>query len=318
MARVVVALGGNALNRAGGAGSWEEAVGQMRRTAPSLAALVADGHELIVTHGNGPQVGQLLVQNELAAREVPPRPMFVLGAQSQGEIGFLVQQELSRALEAARLPRTVLGLVSRMEVSSKDPAFRHPAKPVGRYYTETESRLLRKREGWQMVYDGARGGWRRVVPSPVPHRWVEGEAVRALLGRGWGTRVVPVVAGGGGIPVVRRAGRALEGVDAVIDKDRSAALVGAVLGAEVLAMVTDVPGAAIGFGRPWERWLGEVSASELTEHLRRGEFAEGSMAPKVEAGLAFLAEGGRWFAICDGPSLLRALRGDAGTRVRRD
>ncbi|HZY91945.1 MAG TPA: carbamate kinase [Thermoplasmata archaeon] len=317
MSRVVVALGGNALNRAGGDGSWTEAAGQMRRTAPALASLVAEGHELIVTHGNGPQVGQLLRQNELAQREVPPRPLDVLGAQSQGEIGYLIQQELSAALSAEGVPRTVLALVSRMEVSARDPAFRSPTKPIGRYYSETEARVLRKREGWHMVFDGPRGGWRRVVPSPRPVKWLEADAVRSLLTPDWGKRIVPVVSGGGGIPVVHRKGHARTGVEAVIDKDRSAALIAEALSAEMLAMVTDVPAAAVGFGKPWEKWVGEISAEELQGYLTRGEFAEGSMAPKVEAGLSFLAGGGRSFTICDAPSLLRGVRGEAGTRVRR-
>ncbi len=315
--RVLVALGGNALQRAGGDGSWQEMVRQMRATAPALAALARDGHELVVTHGNGPQVGALLRQNELARREVPPRPMSVLGAQSQGEVGLLVQQELTQALTVARVPRTVVAFLSRMEVSAKDPAFRRPTKPVGPYYAESEARLLRKREGWAMDYDGARGGWRRVVASPRPVRWLEAEAVARVLGEGGGATYVPVVAGGGGVPVVARAEGRYEGVDAVIDKDLAAGVVGAALSVELLAVVTDVPAVAVGFRKPWERWLGAVSVEELTAHQARGEFAEGSMGPKVEAALDFLAHGGRRVVITDIPSLGRALRGEAGTRVER-
>ncbi|MCI4348166.1 MAG: carbamate kinase, partial [Thermoplasmata archaeon] len=204
MGRVLVALGGNALQRSGGRGTWDEQVAQMRATAEALASIIADGQELIVTHGNGPQVGTLLRQNELAERELPRRPMDVLGAETQGQIGYLIQQELTAALVRAKVPRTVLALVSRAVVSPRDRAFSRPNKPVGRYYTETEARTLRKREGWEMVYDGARGGWRRVVPSPAPVRWVEGEALRKLLPLGWGAHIVPVVAGGGGIPVIER------------------------------------------------------------------------------------------------------------------
>lgn len=314
---MLVALGGNALQRAGGDGTWTEMATQMRATAPALAQLARDGHELIVTHGNGPQVGALLRQNELAAREVPPRPMFVLDAQSEGEVGFLVQQELSRALAEANVPRTVVTFISRMEVALRDPAFRRPTKPVGVYYSEPESRLLRKRHDWTMEFDGARGGWRRVVPSPKPVRWLEAETVRAVLRDGGGLRTVPVVAGGGGVPVVAKGGGTYEGIEAVIDKDRAAAVVARELGVDLLAIVTDVPGAAVGFRKPWERWLGEVSAEELAEHVTRGEFAEGSMGPKVDAGLAFLAGGGRRFLITDVPSLARALRGEAGTRVQK-
>jgi carbamate kinase len=316
--RILVALGGNALLRAGGGGTWAEATAQMRATAPALAQLVRDGHELLLTHGNGPQVGALLRQNEIAEREIPARPMDVLGAETQGQIGYLIQQELTAALYRAKVPRLVVTLVSRIEVSSRDPAFRQPTKPVGRYYSESEARVLRKKEGWELVFDGARGGWRRVVPSPKPVRWVESEAVRHLVRAGWGDRWVPILAGGGGIPVVARRPGVYEGVEAVIDKDLSAALVGSELGVEVLAIVTDVPAVATGFGKPWEKWLGLVTSGELKAFLDRGEFGEGSMAPKVAAGLSFLESGGRQFVITDIPSLGRALRGEAGTRVARD
>jgi len=315
MSRLVVALGGNALQRAGGEGTWAEQVTQMRETARVLASVVADGAELVVTHGIGPQVGELLRQNELAERELPRRPMDVLGAETQGQIGYLIQQELTAALVEAAAPRTVLAFVSRTLVARRDPAFRHPTKPVGRYYTESEARTLRKREGWQMVYDGARGGWRRVVPSPRPLRWVEGESLQKLLPRSWGRHIVPVVTGGGGIPVIEKRRGHFEGIEAVIDKDRTAALVAHAFNADTLVILTDVPAAAIGFGRSWEKWLGAVSISEMQTYLDRGEFGEGSMAPKVEASLAFLRSGGRRAIITDGPSLGRAIRDETGTRI---
>lgn len=315
--RILVALGGNALQRAGGGGTWAEAVAQMRATAPSLARVVADGHELLVTHGNGPQVGALLREAELAAREVPPRPLPVLGAETEGQVGFLIQSELTAALHRLRVPRTVATVICRVEVSPKDPAFRTPTKPVGRYYTEDEARLLRKSEGWVMTYDGARGGWRRLVPSPRPIRWLEAELVRHLLRTGWGSQWVPVLTGGGGIPVVPRGRGVYEGVDAVIDKDLTASLVAQELGLDTLAIVTDVPAVAVGFGKPWERWLGATTMEELAVLQGRGEFGAGSMAPKVEAGLEFLRNGGRHLIVTDIPSLARALRGEAGTRVSR-
>ncbi len=290
----------------------------MDGTVQALAAIVADGHQLILTHGNGPQVGALLRQNELAHHEIPARPMYVLGAETQGQIGFLIQQELPPALRRARAARTVLSIISRMEVSARDPAFKHPSKPVGRFYTESEARLLRKREGWVLHYDGARGGWRRVVPSPDPVRWLEGEPIRKLLDSTWGDSVIPVVAGGGGIPVLRRAGNRFEGVEAVIDKDLGAAVVGRDLSADVLAIVTDVPGVAVGFRKSWERWLGEIRLSEIVKYQVSGEFGEGSMAPKVEAAKRFLSNGGTRVLITDIPSLGRGLRNDAGTRIIAD
>ncbi|HLM70487.1 MAG: carbamate kinase [Thermoplasmata archaeon] len=316
MPGILVALGGNALQRAGGDDSWDSARLRLRSTARVLADVARAGHELVLTHGNGPQVGALLRQTELAAAEVPPRPMDVLGAETQGQIGYLIQTELTPALRKVRVDRSVLTVISRTEVSARDPAFRRPSKPVGRYYTEEEARTFRKRFGWAMTFDGARGGWRRLVPSPHPVRWLEGHAVRRLLEAGLGTSWIPVVSGGGGIPVVRRANGVFEGVEAVVDKDRAAALVARELDLDTLAIVTDVPGAAVSFGKRGERWLTEVSRDELQELARRGEFGEGSMAPKIEAGLEFLRTGGRHFVITDMPSLPRALRGEAGTRVR--
>lgn len=312
---LLVALGGNALQRAGGTGSWDEARAQMRSAVAILAEVAAEGSELVLTHGNGPQVGALLRQNELATADVPSRPMDVLGAETQGQIGYLIQTELTPALRRRRVERSVLTIVSRMEVARGDPAFRRPEKPIGRYYTEDEARRFRKQLAWTMVYDGARGGWRRVVPSPKPVRWLEGAAVRRLLEAGLASSWVPVVSGGGGIPVVRRPDGGYEGVEAVIDKDLAASLVGRELGLSTLAVVTDVPGAAVAFHRPGERWLKDVTLDELERHAARGEFAAGSMGPKVAAGIEFLRAGGRRFVITDLPSLARALRGEAGTRV---
>jgi len=316
MTGLLIALGGNALQRAGGDGSWREARLQMAKVAPVLVEVARTTSPLVLSHGNGPQVGVLLRQNELGAAEVPSRPLDVLGAETQGQIGYLIQTELTRALEAARLPRAVVTVISRTEVRGNDPAFRHPTKPVGRFYTEAEARILKKSYGWVMVDDVARGGWRRLVPSPRPVRWLEGSAVRHVLEAEAGARWIPIVAGGGGIPVVRRRNGSYEGVEAVIDKDLGAALVAHELGLDSLAVVTDVPGAAVNFGRTGERWLGDVGRDELARLLKDGEFAEGSMGPKVEAGLEFLRAGGRRFLITDVPSLPRALRGEAGTRVR--
>jgi carbamate kinase len=311
---VLLALGGNAIQPAHDRGMWPEAVRQMRRTATALAAVAVPGRELVVTHGNGPQVGTLLREAELGAGEVPIPPLHVLGAETEGQLGYLIAQELGGALERARVDRSVIPIVSRTEVSLRDPAFGTPSKPVGRFYPAGEARALHRRLGWTMQEDVQRGGWRRLVPSPRPLRWLEGEAVRAMLDAGFGRHCVFVVTGGGGIPVVRRKG-GWEGVDAVIDKDRAAALVARQLGVDTLAIVTDVPGAAVDFRSGHPRWLGRIGLSELTAHWKRGEFAEGSMGPKVESGIRFLREGGRTFLITDIRSLPEALAGRAGTRV---
>ncbi len=312
--RLLVALGGNAIQPAHDPGTWAEAMRQMRQTANVLARVARRGPELIVTHGNGPQVGDLMREAELGASEVPAPPMHVLGAETQGQIGYLIAQELSAAFQHARVPRWVIPIISRTEVSVRDPAFRSPTKPVGRFYSAREARELRRQHGWTMREDLGRGGWRRVVPSPRPLRWLEGDAVRAMFAVDFGTQCVFVVSGGGGIPVVRRQGH-WEGVDAVIDKDRAAALVAHTLDVDTLAIVTDVPGAALDYQSDHPRWLGRVALDELIRYWKRGEFAEGSMGPKVEAGIRFLRNGGRTFLISDIRSLPRALAGRAGTRV---
>lgn len=318
MSGILVALGGNALARSGGTGTWAEARGQMDSTVAILAEIAAAGHELVLTHGNGPQVGALLRQNELGGSEIPPLPMDVLGAETQGQIGYLIQAELTPALHARNVPRSVLTVISRTEVAADDPAFGHPTKPVGRFYSDEEADRLRRETDWVLSLDEARHGWRRLVASPRPLRWLEGHAVRGLLASGLGASWIPVVAGGGGIPVIRRPDGGFEGVEAVVDKDLSAALIARELALDTLAIVTDVPGAAVDFGGPTSRWLAEVTASELERHLHRGEFASGTMGPKVEAGLDFLRHGGRRFVITDIPSLPAALRGESGTRVVGD
>lgn len=313
--RLLVALGGNAIQRAHDHGTWREAVRQMRRTSDALAGVVVPGRELVVTHGNGPQVGSLLREAELGAAEVPIPPLHVLGAETQGQLGYLIAQELGVALRRAGVNRTVLPIVSRMAVSARDPAFRRASKPVGPFYPAAEASRRHRDFGWTVREDVRRGGWRRLVPSPQPLRWLEGDAVRAMMDAGFGRRTVFVVSGGGGVPVVRRRGR-WEGVDAVIDKDRAAALVGRCLDADLLAIVTDVPGAAVDYATRHPRWLGDVGLDEITRYWEQGEFGEGSMGPKVEAGIRFLRGGGQAFVITDLRSLPKALRGRAGTRVR--
>ncbi len=314
--RTVIALGGNALQRARSSGTWSEAVHQMRRTAPAIARIARTGREVLLTHGNGPQVGALLRSSEIAAREVPVPPMPAVDAESEGQIGYLIEQEIDSALAVANVRRRVAALIARMEVSPRDPEFRSPSKPVGRFYTSQEARRLRRREGWTMVRDAARGGYRRVVASPRPLRWLEADLVKGFFEAGLGSRWILVTGGGGGIAVVRRARGRIEGVDAIIDKDLGSAVIANAIGADTLAIVTDVPGVAVGFGTRSERWLGETTLEELERRSAAGEFPKGTMGPKVEAGIEFLRGGGHEFVVTDIPSMDRALRGEAGTRVR--
>ena len=313
MGRVVVALGGNALNRAGEAGTYEGTRAHVRETVRPLLSLLQAGHQLVLTHGNGPQVGALLLQQDATRREVPPLPLDVLGAMSQGWIGYLIQQELASGIRALRLPHRVIVLLTRTEVSADDPSFHHPSKPVGHFYPENEARLLGKQKGWTFVDDTARGGWRRVVASPLPRNVLEAPWLKALLAARAVPPFVAILAGGGGVPVVRADKGQWAGVEAVIDKDRTAALLAHLLKAETLAIVTDVPAVLVGFRTPHPRPLANVGPRELRHHLENGEFGEGSMRPKVEAALDFISRGGARAVITDILSLPEALKGRAGT-----
>lgn len=322
--RVVVALGGNAILPAGSPrGTADEQRATIAVAAAGLAGLAAAGHELVVTHGNGPQVGRLMVQQRAAEIEVVPQPLDVLGAQTQGAIGYLVQQQLGPALAAAGIPRAVAALVTQVVADPADPAFGRPDKPVGPHYTEAELEVLAARAGQALpgrvdddvevdgaTYRRAGATWRRVVASPVPVEVVELDAVRALLAAG----VVPVCAGGGGAPVARHRDGALTGLEAVVDKDRTAALLTRSLGADALLVLTDVDRVVLGFGTAAARPLDRLTAADARRHLADGTFPTGSMGPKVAAAVE-VAEAGATAVITSPDLALEALEGRAGTHV---
>jgi carbamate kinase len=298
--KLVVALGGNALIRRGEPLEAEVQRANLARAADSLATL-AHAHQLVVTHGNGPQVGLLALQSE-ALKGVTPYPLDVLGAESEGMIGYLIQQALE-----SRLPeRRIVTLLTQVVVRRDDPAFARPSKPIGPWYGEVEARALARSRGWTMVED--RGRWRRVVPSPEPLRIVELAAIRMLLESG----ALVICAGGGGIPVENLASGAVRGVEAVIDKDLAAALLARELNADALLLLTDVEGVFLDWGTPLARRLHETSVAEL----RAQSFASGSMAPKVEAVCRFIEGGGRFAGIGRLENAARILEGRSGTVLR--
>ena len=304
--RVVVALGGNALSPARGTGSVEEMREALTATAKALADLVAAGTSLVLTHGNGPQVGRLLLQQELAADEVPPMPMDVCGALSQGQIGYLVAQALDNALRRRRLEARVLTLVTQVVVDGRDPAFRRPSKPVGPSYERPVAQAIAQTSGHVFAIQRD-GRWRRVVASPEPVRFVEQGPLVALVDSG----NVVVAAGGGGVPVVEHRGQ-LRGVEAVVDKDRSAALLAQAVGADLLLILTEVERVQTGFGTPSARVLDQLTVAQARALLTAGEFPEGSMGPKVEACVRFVETGGR-AAIGSLSQAAAVLAGTAGT-----
>ncbi len=307
--RVVIALGGNAMTGPDGTATPAAQTEAIGRAMAHVARVVAGGHEVVITHGNGPQVGNLLVKNELAAHVVPPVALDWCGAQTQATIGFTVLDSLEA--ELARLDRRdrVAALVTRTLVSLDDTAFARPSKPIGRYLPREQAQVLVDHgETWE---DRGARGWRRVVASPEPLEVLDAPALLALLGAGY----VVVAAGGGGIPVARGADGALRGVGAVVDKDLTAALLATAIGAEVLVIATDVEHASVGFGTPSERPLGRVPLTELERYAGAGAFASGSMGPKVEAAMRFVRHGGRHAVITSLERITEAVDGEAGTVV---
>jgi carbamate kinase len=296
----VVALGGNALIRPGDRGTAAEQAARLREAAGTLAPLFAEPR-LVIAHGNGPQVGNELLRQERAADEVPPLPLYLAVAQTQAEIGALIEAELGPSAG-----RPVACLLTHVVVAEDDPAFDQPTKPIGPFYSREQAEVLERERGWTLVEEHGRG-WRRAVPSPAPLEVVEVAQIRALLESG----TIPVACGGGGIPVTRRDGR-LHGAEAVIDKDRASALLAAALGAGRLVILTDVGAVKRGFGTPDEQEVRELSLDEAEALLP--ELAAGSMRPKVEAAIAMARAGGEAI-IAALDRVDDALAGRAGTRV---
>jgi carbamate kinase len=308
---VVLAVGGNALAPAG-LGPFSEQEEGARHVAGAAVGILDGNRRLVVVHGNGPQVGALAMAQEAVAREIPPQPLFVLGAMTQGQLGYLLSQALGDALAHAGRARTVAALVTQVVVRKDDPAFRNPTKPIGPFFSEGRARRLAAARGWHVVEDAGRG-WRRVVASPQPVEVVEVDEIAGMLEAG----EVVVACGGGGIPVARVDGE-LVGVDAVIDKDFAAALLAALVGASHLLLITGVERVALDFGTPQERWLDRITVSEARAHLADGQFPPGSMGPKVEAAIRFVEGGGREAVITSLERAAEALAGDVGTRVVAD
>jgi carbamate kinase len=309
--RILIALGGNAMTGPDGSASPDEQRRAVEEAMRPVAGLVAAGAEVVVTHGNGPQVGNLLIKNQLAADVVPPVPLDWCGAQTQATIGFLLLNALQRVLSEGGVDPRVAVVVTRTLVDSADPGFAHPAKPVGRYFSASEAEHFRSLgQSWKCF--GTRG-WRRVVASPEPLEILDAPAVDALLAAGF----VVVAAGGGGVPVVRD-GDVLHGVEAVVDKDLAAQALARHIDATTLVIATDVEHAMAGFGTPEERPIGRTTVAELRAYAAAGHFAGGSMGPKVEAAARFVEAGGQRAAITSLALIGEAVHGRAGTLIEHE
>ncbi len=308
----VVAIGGNSLikdkQHVEVKYQWEA----VRETCRHIADMIEEGWDVVITHGNGPQVGFILRRNELAAHEVHTTPLDVIGADTQGSIGYMLQQSLDNEFTRRGMDKQAITLITQVLVDKDDPAFQNPTKPIGGFLTEEEAKRFAA-EGWPVVEDAGRG-WRRVVPSPEPKEIVEERAIRDAVHRGW----TVIAVGGGGIPVVREKDGTLRGVAAVIDKDRASSLLATKIQADLFLISTAVEKVAINFGKPNQQWLDRMTVSEAKRYMAEGHFAKGSMLPKVEACIRFLEAGGERAIITNPENITRALRGETGTWVVPD
>jgi len=310
--RFVIALGGNAILPVGLEGTFEQQLKITRETMDTVTMLAGQGHEIVMTHGNGPVVGNIVLRGDAgqALHGIPAMPMFVCGADSQGGLGYMLQQALQNSMKAAGMNNPVASVVTQVRVDPADPAFENPTKPIGPFYDEQQAGEVVAETGWTVVKDAGRG-WRRVVPSPKPIEVMEYEAIKAMADAG----VLVIAVGGGGVPVKLNDEGELEGVDAVIDKDRASDLLGRLIGADVLVIITKVDTVFARFGQPDQEALDVLTADRAAEMLANGEFPAGSMGPKIESAVSFLEGGGREVIITSPEEFLNSVEGNGGTRI---
>jgi carbamate kinase len=309
---LVIALGGNSIIPLAKQGTVEEQLDLTRRTMLHVAELVEAGHLVVITHGNGPVVGNIVIRNEMAKAVIPPMPLDVCGADSEGGIGYMLQQALQNHLRKMGIEKDVFTIITQVVVDGRDPAFERPTKPIGPFYKRKEAEAMGKEKGWTVIEDSGRG-YRRVVASPQPLEIVEWKAIKRAIDSG----AIVIAVGGGGIPVVRDADGTLKGVEAVIDKDRASSVLARELSAHVLIILTEVEKVAINYGKPDQQDLDSISVREARAYLTRGEFAPGSMGPKIEAAIEFLEAGGDEVIVTRPELLSEALGGKRCTRIVR-
>lgn len=317
MKTAVVAIGGNAILRSGEKPTQENQMRNVAATAKSLADLIQKGYDIVITHGNGPQVGDILLRNEIAKEQIPPMGLDVCDAESQGQIGYMLQQALTSEFLERGMDKVAVSLITQVLVSEDDPAFKNPTKPIGKYYTAEEARRLQKEKGWVMALDKKRGGYRKVVPSPDPIAIVESKPVRRLVFGGEQQAEVVIACGGGGIPVVRRGNRYV-GVEAVVDKDLAAAMLATSIQERLFIIATDVEMVFYDFGKITQRPLRRATLSEIKKLYDEGQFPPGSMGPKILAAIRFLEGGGEEVIITSTEKIVQAVEEGIGTHIYRD
>jgi len=309
--RVVIALGGNAINRKGEKGTIQEQFANTRQALTGVIHLIKEGFQVVLTHGNGPQVGNFLIRAEAGLeKDVPWRPLGVLVADTEGGMGYMLEQSLQNRLTKEGMDKEVVTILSQIIVDKDDPQMKDPTKPVGPFYTKEEAARKIETLGWQMKEDAGRG-WRRVVPSPLPQRIVERNVIKSLVEN----NVIVITAGGGGIPVYQEEDGCLEGVDGVIDKDFASALLAEEIEAKTLVIATGVEKVAIHFGTERQEDLSELTVDQCKAYIKENQFAKGSMLPKIQAALRFLENGGKSVIITLPETISLALKGKTGTRI---
>jgi len=311
--RILIAIGGNATHPTRRPGTVEEQIEFAVKTANALLPILQSDKEIIITHGNGPVVGKILMRQVLASETVPPMSMDVCVAHSQGGIAYLLMQNLENALRSAGNSRHVVCLLTQVEIDSNDPAFQNPTKPVGFFYTEEQAKKIAMDLGWHMAEDSGRG-WRYTVPSPKPKHIVDISLIETVAKSG----AVVIAGGGGGIPVVRHADGTRTGLQAIIDKDLTSALMANVMQIDTMIILTAIDAVRIQYGTENEKTLGKISCAELKQYYDAGEFSQGSMGPKVEAAINFIEGGGKRAVIAHLEDADRALRGECGTQLTAD
>lgn len=309
----VIALGGNAITLPGQEDTIANQFANTRSSLDGIVELARDGYHLVVTHGNGPQVGNCLLRVELARGKAPILPLGVLVADTEGGMGYMIEQSLQNRLKQEGIDRPVVTIITQMLVDEHDPAVKNPTKYIGQFYTEEDAKIFSETRDWQMKQDGNRG-WRRVVPSPMPRTAIEAGTIKTLVDSG----TIVIAGGGGGIPVYIDQRGLLEGMDAVIDKDLGSAVLAKVIGAGILSILTSVDNVAINFNKPDQKILERVTLSELKKYYADGHFPAGSMGPKILAAIKFMEDGGDMVTITSFRNARKAVVGEAGTRIVPD
>jgi len=308
----IISIGGNTLIRKGEKGTIEEQFEHTEKCMAYIAKMASQGKRIVITHGNGPIVGNIVIRNEAAKDIIPPMPLYICNADSEGGIGFMLQQALYNQLEKLNAHRDVATIVTQVVVDKNDPAFSKPAKPIGPFYTKEEAERIKQQKGWTIHEDSNRG-YRRVVPSPKPLKVIEADIIKRLAMDG----VIVIAAGGGGVPVVEVNEGKLQGIDAVIDKDLTTAVLANAIGAETFIDLTQTDSVYINYGKQNQKPLNRPALSEVKKYLTRGEFPPGSMGPKIEAAIEFLETGGKEVIITTPELVEAAMKGKAGTRITR-